>query len=415
MAELMLNPHTELVLRSREEDVVEITTAAPIRGRGLTITTFSKEEHPAEFNLLRRLAEKSGAVSVELTRATRDRLRAAGLLVPRDRIPQPVRLRSPLADPPRELLPRGDTRRSRGAKAAGLRVNPTLRFQDDLRPPDATWLPKTSAVRAAAEGTFNPLAGDCAWAFVEHPDAAVESAISLSEAERAVFRRLAPGSPPPVDLAKAMVERLRAADVLLDPEDADRRRLEQGKARGEAGVRLRRDRYAVVQQLIAPRMLAGLRKYYRDLIAEGHVAFGDPQVRRRFRAHNEPMARLIHQALAPLVTELAGEPMQPSYVYLGSYRAPSVLKPHVDRPQCALSISLAVDYTPEPAGPSPWPLYLKDAALPGPPFAARLKLGDGLFYRGTELTHWREALPKGHTSTSLFFHYVPADFKGNLD
>ena len=127
------------------------------------------------------------------------------------------------------------------------------------------------------------------------------------------------------------------------------------------------------------------------------------------------MARLIHKGLAPLVTELAGEPMQPSYVYLGSYRAPSVLKPHVDRPQCALSISLAVDYTPEPVGPSPWPLYLKDAALPGPPFAARLKLGDGLLYRGTELSHWRDALPKGHTSTSLFFHYVPADFKGPLD
>jgi hypothetical protein len=414
MAELTLNPHTELVLISREGDLVEITASAPIRGRALAITTFSKAKHPGEFDLLRRLAEKSGAVSVELKRVERDRLKAAGLLVPKDEIPRPVRLRSPLADPPRELLPQS-AKRSRKATSAELCVNPTLQFQDDLRPPDETWLPKTSAVLAPANGRHNPLASDCAWAFVEHPDAAVKSAISLNEAERAVFRRLAPGAPPPGDLGKTLIARLKAADVLLDPEDAERRRFAQRQALKEAADRLRRERYAVVQGLIAPRMIAGLRRYFRDLIAEGHVSFGDPQVRRRFRAHNEPMARVLHKALAPLVTELAGEPMLPSYVYLGSYRAPSVLKPHVDRPQCALSISLLIDYVPEPDGPSPWPLYLKDTARSGPPFAARLHLGDGLFYRGTELTHWRDALPRGHTSTSLFFHFVPADFKGRLD
>lgn len=421
MTELTLNPHTELVLTSRGGDVVEIIAAAPIRGRALAITTFTKAEHPRELSLLWQVAEQRGAVSVELTRAERDRLKAAGLLVHKDAIPRPVRLASPLADPPCEFVPRNQAakraKRATTARVAELCVNPSLQFHDDRRPPDETWLPKSSALQAASDEKklINPLSGDCAWAFVEHPDAAVKSAISLNESERAVFRRLVPGAAPPFDLKKSMIARLEDADVLLDPKDGERRRLAYEKQLEEAAGRLRRDRYAAVEGLIAPRMIAGLRKYYRDLIAEGFVSFGDPQVRRRFRAHNEPMARVLHKALAPLMTKLAGEPMQPSYVYLGSYRSPAALKPHVDRPQCALSISLLIDYSPEPKGPSPWPLYLKDAALPGEPFAARQKLGDGLVYRGTELLHWRDALPKGHTSTSLFFHFVPADFKGRLD
>lgn len=43
-----------------------------------------------------------------------------------------------------------------------------------------------------------------------------------------------------------------------------------------------------------------------------------------------------------------------------------------------------------------------------------LASGDGLVYQGRELIHYRYSLPKGHKSTSLFFHYVPKDFVGDL-
>jgi hypothetical protein len=42
-------------------------------------------------------------------------------------------------------------------------------------------------------------------------------------------------------------------------------------------------------------------------------------------------------------------------------------------------------------------------------------IGDALLYRGRELPHSRDALPEGHTSTSIFFHYVREDFAGSLD
>jgi len=42
-------------------------------------------------------------------------------------------------------------------------------------------------------------------------------------------------------------------------------------------------------------------------------------------------------------------------------------------------------------------------------------IGDGLLYRGQYVPHYRDALPAGHTSTSLLFHYVDYQFDGSLD
>jgi hypothetical protein len=38
-----------------------------------------------------------------------------------------------------------------------------------------------------------------------------------------------------------------------------------------------------------------------------------------------------------------------------------------------------------------------------------------LLYRGRELPHFRDVLPAGHSSTSIFFHYVREGFAGTLD
>src|SRR5205085_12676542 len=126
---------------------------------------------------------------------------------------------------------------------------------------------------------------------------------------------------------------------------------------------------------------------------------------------------------------------KPSYVYAASYKEGAVLDPHVDREQCEYSISLQVDYYPEPLdGISPWPLFLepfvppKDASASDRRFeqsefksddelkrAVHLANGDGLLYKGRELVHYRNALPDGNRSTSLFFHYVSESFSGTLN
>jgi hypothetical protein len=104
--------------------------------------------------------------------------------------------------------------------------------------------------------------------------------------------------------------------------------------------------------------------------------------------------------------------VEPSYVYFASYQPGAALPRHVDREQCEFSISLLVDYEPDPDGPSGWPLCLENPSAPEAGTAADLGVGDALVYRGRELIHYRDPLPAGHQSTSLFFHYVRPDYAG---
>jgi hypothetical protein len=88
------------------------------------------------------------------------------------------------------------------------------------------------------------------------------------------------------------------------------------------------------------------------------------------------------------------------------------LMKHTDRPQCEFSANLCLDFSPEPEKTTAWPLYLD---TPAGPVAIYQALGDVLIYRGTNLPHYRLPLAAGQTSTSIFFHYVRADFSGSLD
>jgi hypothetical protein len=241
--------------------------------------------------------------------------------------------------------------------------------------------------------------------------------LSVVGRDRALFRSLRAGRPEPPRIAPGIRAALARADVLVDPDDAAHRRDTWARARGEAGAAFQKDRDAVLRGMIPPVTIAALRRYYRDLVAEGHVRFEDEQVRLRYWAINEPIARVLHRRLAGLAAEIAGEPLKPSFSYFASYRPGAEVVPHVDRAECVVSVSVLVDYEPEPADRSPWPFWVgrddtEDRSLGVP---AYLGLGDGRFFRGTRVTHWRDALPEGHASTSLFFNYVPLDFAGPLD
>jgi hypothetical protein len=169
----------------------------------------------------------------------------------------------------------------------------------------------------------------------------------------------------------------------------------------------------VVRDLINPLQLGALRWHYRALLAGGNVPRGD-WIEERYGLHSEMMASFLHVQLHGLISQIADEPVKPSFVYFGSYRPGAVLPRHVDRPQCQFSMSLLVDYSPEPDGPCGWPLYLENPQAPQAMLAADLALGDGAVYRGQEVFHYRDALPEGHQATLLFLNYVRKDFAGRL-
>ena len=106
-------------------------------------------------------------------------------------------------------------------------------------------------------------------------------------------------------------------------------------------------------------------------------------------AYNEPVARFFHHQIAATLSAVAGEPLKPSYVYLASYLSGAELKKHTDREQCEFSVTLCLDFSPEPALATPWPIRLD---TPTGTVTVYQALGDGLAYRGTRLPHYRDRL-----------------------
>jgi hypothetical protein len=201
------------------------------------------------------------------------------------------------------------------------------------------------------------------------------------------------------------------AQILISPESSHRQRTWSAVTQ-HCRAKFLQNGYAAVPGLIHPFHLGALRRYCRRQIRRGTFRLGDDQSSRRYIAHNDPVARFFHLQLAPFVSKLVGKSVKPSYVYLAAYQPGARLEKHTDREQCTFSVTLCVDYSPEPALATLWPLYLD---TPRGSVSVYQALGDGLLYRGCELPHYRRTLAQGHTSTSIFFHYVAEDFAGSLD
>ncbi len=227
-----------------------------------------------------------------------------------------------------------------------------------------------------------------------------------------LLRRLPRSAPVRSSLSVHLVSLLTAAEILVPEGRLAQRQTEREETVKKAAALFREKGFAPLGGLIHPFHIAALRRYYRYLIRAGVIQLGDRQSPRRYAAYNEPVAQFFHHQIAAMLSAVAGEPLKPSYVYLASYLSGAELKKHTDREQCEFSITLCLDFSPEPALATPWPIQLE---IPSGTVAVYQALGDGLAYRGTRLPHYRGVLGDGQTSTSIFFHYVAADFEGPLE
>jgi hypothetical protein len=203
---------------------------------------------------------------------------------------------------------------------------------------------------------------------------------------------------------------LKAAGILI-PEKAASSEQTRYEIVSKAARLFREKGYAPISGLIHPFHLAALRRYYRHLVRTGAIRLGDSQSPRRYAAYNEPVARFFHHQIAETISVVAGEQLKPSYVYFASYVSGAELEKHTDRKECEFSVTLCLDFAPEPRLETSWPIRLD---TPTGTVTVYQALGDGLAYRGTRLPHYRDRLSAGRTSTSIFFHYVAEDFSGPL-
>jgi len=219
------------------------------------------------------------------------------------------------------------------------------------------------------------------------------------------------GDPAPAALSPQARHSLTLANILVSRDYGSRRLREWDEIVSFIRPQFQSQGYAAVGLLIHPFHIAALRRYYRHQLRSGKLRLGDVQSPLRFVSYNDPVAQFFHRQLTPAMSAFAGEPLKPSYVYLASYQSGAVLEKHTDREQCDFSVTLCLDYSPEPRNTTPWPLQLHKKSGTVRVFQA---IGDALLYRGCQLAHSRSELPEGHSSTSIFFHYVKQDFAGSL-
>jgi hypothetical protein len=306
---------------------------------------------------------------------------------------------------PLHLIPRrfSDPQHRRGLLSQPLFLNPECAVLQTGRVPkelqshcdllEGLHLQSTVAwVRDPATGSFSPF-----W---------------LSPRLQAAIAQLRAGDAAPDSLSPETLHLLAEASILTTEGYAEQRLATWGETVKKRSQIFREKGYVPLDNLIHPFNLAALRRYYRYAIRRGAIKLGDGQSSRRYVAHNHKVARFFHYQLAKAIGAVAGEAVKPSYVYLASYLAGADLKKHTDRQQCEFSVTLCLDFAPEPELETSWPIHLDTSAGTVTAYQA---LGDALMYRGTSVPHYRDVLAAGHTSTSIFFHYVPADFSGPLN
>jgi len=102
----------------------------------------------------------------------------------------------------------------------------------------------------------------------------------------------------------------------------------------------------------------------------------------------------------PVLENNLEEELMPTYSYARLYQNGNVLKKHLDRPSCEISITIQLGRSHHYA----WPIFINNKRFD-------LEEGDGIIYKGCEVEHWRDKCkgPEGYYSGQVFLHYVRAN------
>ena len=182
-----------------------------------------------------------------------------------------------------------------------------------------------------------------------------------------------------------------------------------------------KDGYATIRGLIPPEVAANLfRQLEIDLAAAGK-SFGtfakshplSNQQTIDISGHFYRPLTTFLWGLTPIMEELTGADLLPSYNYFRIYQKDDVCRVHSDRPSCEHSVSLTLAYSDD----LPWPLEVGSVRVDGEgpcfedfgdePFSAiEMKPGDAVLYRGIDLRHGRTQPNPNHWSAHLFLFWV---------
>lgn len=144
----------------------------------------------------------------------------------------------------------------------------------------------------------------------------------------------------------------------------------------------------------------------------------------RFVVHDHSSFTELHHRAVPWVSEAVGEPVEPSYSFLGLYGSHGVCPPHLDDPLAKWTLDLCIDQS------APWPIHFSKV-VPWPDGRSQtwpqvgwedqvkrslrfsectLRPGQAVVFSGSSQWHFRDAMPSGggrQFCDLLFFHFIP--------
>ena len=113
----------------------------------------------------------------------------------------------------------------------------------------------------------------------------------------------------------------------------------------------------------------------------------------------DPLIETVLLNSLPLVSEVCGRELYPTYSYMRVYQPGEELEPHVDRPSCEISVTVNVA---SKGRPSPIWMHYKD----NQPCSYTLNPGDAVIYKGCEAKHWRDTFKSDQLNVQFMLHYV---------
>jgi hypothetical protein len=187
-----------------------------------------------------------------------------------------------------------------------------------------------------------------------------------------------------------------------------------------------KDGYATIRGLIPPEVAANLLKQLQiDLAAAGKSFETFVQTQPLSKQPTieipghfyRPLTTFLW-GLTPIIGELTGADVLPSYDYFRIYQQNDVCRVHSDRPSCEHSVSLTLAYSDN----IPWPLEVGTVRVSeeGPAYedfgdepysAVAMEPGDAVLYRGIDLRHGRTTPNPNAWSAHVFLFWVERDGK----
>lgn len=183
----------------------------------------------------------------------------------------------------------------------------------------------------------------------------------------------------------------------------------------------KKDGFATIRGLVPPEVARNLFKQLQmDLSASGksleHFAQDQPLSKHQtidISGHFYRPLTTFLWGLTPIISELTGADVLPSYDYFRIYQKDDVCHVHSDRPSCEHSVSLTLVYSDD----KPWPLEVGSRRVEQeepcvddfgdePHTAVTMQPGDAVLYRGIDLRHGRTTPNPNQWSAHLFLFWV---------